>query len=139
MIPIIAITIRSSISVKPLPRDYLLDFGIAAVVVSKSQVETRQLLFDSLQEKRAKVLDKNKHFDFLFDRMNPEDLSPSLLAKFDGSAVFDCYLKKVGVTEASYIQRYVEECNKQGRLDQIFQKELISRILLEVTVASASA
>lgn len=108
--------------------NYLLDLDIASRVTEKTAEEIKQIIFECIVAKRDKILSKNKYFDFLFDRMKIDDLTPSLLSKFDASIIFDCYIQKIGITRQKYLTDYIVTSQQDGKLSSIFPVRLIEAI-----------
>jgi len=108
--------------------NYLLDLDIAAKVSTKSKEDIRRVILDSILEKREKILNKNKYFDFLFDRLALPDITASFLEKLDAATIFASYLKKLGIGFEDYVRDYVKICQSQSILDSVFPDQLIEAI-----------
>jgi AAA domain, putative AbiEii toxin, Type IV TA system len=108
--------------------NYLLDFEIAAFVTRKTELEIRQIIFESIREKRHKILGKNKHLDFLFDRMNVEDVTSQFLDRLDASVILATYLRRIGMNDRNYLDEYLRQCDDRRQLRNIFPEKLIEAI-----------
>lgn len=108
--------------------NYLLDLDIAAKVAAKSEEDVRQNILDAILENRRKILNKNKYFDFLLDRLKLEDITPSFLEKLDASIIFPIYLSKIGLGFIDYTHKYVSICQSESKLKEIFPQQLIEAI-----------
>jgi predicted ATPase len=111
--------------------NYLLDIGIAAKVVKKTEEAVKNALLNAIKRNKNKMLKRNKFFEFfafLFDGLNTSNINEASIAVLDGSSIFEDFVKELGMSPGLYIKEYVETLQKESMLDKIFPKELIAAI-----------
>lgn len=107
---------------------YLLDPAIASVVTGQTEENIRQLIFDSILDKKQLIFRRNKFFEFLLDHLTVDHITEENLAKLDASIIMNSFLEEIGWSRADYIKRYVQVCHSRTVLESVLPKAIVEAI-----------
>ena len=102
--------------------NYLLDFDICAAISGKPVDQIRATILSLIKDKReaAFAKNKNKFFEFLFDRLSIDDITDASLSRLDVSEIFPQFVKDIGLKdEKHFVEAYIAHCYSQSRLDAL--------------------
>lgn len=116
--------------------NYLLDIPTVMAVSGRTEDEVRQSILSSIKANRAKILKKNQFFDFLFDGLTDQHITPDRLAKLDASEILDSLLQLLGFNFGDFLEIYMQKCFELGRHANAFPSPIVA--ILESAVASAA-
>ena len=121
---------------------YLLNVGVAAAVTGCTEDEIRQAIFDSIIEKKELMFRRDRFFEFLIDNLTVEHITEERLGTFDASLIFGGFLRRLNISQADYVDRYVRTCQSQGTLGDVLPEkvvELIERAVEETAVSTEAS
>lgn len=78
--------------------NYLLNPSILAKIFGKTEQDIREIILETIREKRANILKKNQFFEFLFDSLYEEHITYERLCKLDASEIVNEVASKLGMS-----------------------------------------
>lgn len=109
--------------------NYLLDVDIISEEFDVSLDYSSKIICESIIQNKEKVLGKNKFLDFLIDQLKVDDLNAERISKFDASCILPSVASKLGMALDDYINRYISQAKKAGRLSHVMPVEIVDWII----------
>ena len=100
---------------------------------SLSQVQT--LILEAIVGRRDRILKRNKFFDFLIGRLQPQDITYESLGKLDGSDIIDTIAEKLGTNTSDLTYRVVSYLHTSGNLEAHIPGPLLDAVRAAVPTA----
>lgn len=111
--------------------NYLLDPELLAEIFEVRVAEVKDMLRDSIIERRLQFVKKNKwfeFFEFLINQMSANELTYERIGVLDGSEILEPVARRLGSSSEEITARVVEYLNKNGRLGKHFPSALVDAI-----------
>lgn len=105
--------------------NYFLDSDIISSLYSKTPEEIKQTILDTIKTKKNLILKKNKHLDFLIDRLTITDITKERLSSFDGSIILDLIIEKMELKKDTFTKDFIHHCISNSILAKIFPANLV--------------
>lgn len=105
---------------------YYFDLDVLSLLLNREKGEIKELIIKTIKDSKEKIAGKSKNSIF-FERLieSLEDLNLAILDNFDCSQFFDEFLKEIDYKKHDFMKKYIEKANELGKLEEIFDKELI--------------
>lgn len=108
--------------------NYALSIEILSSVFQKDKAELVLKLFDIIVSCKEKILKNNKYLDFLFDKIEPTDITEERLTKFDASELFPKLLAYLNVSRYEFWKRIFIYCKANNCMVNVSEEKIINII-----------
>ncbi|MCL4271211.1 MAG: hypothetical protein KJZ72_16765 [Anaerolineales bacterium] len=105
--------------------NYLLDFEVSAAVFGVSPEELKAKILEDL---KIVLIQSNNIFSLLTSILTVDHLTAATMASLDGSKILSRLLTHFGITVQDYVPKYLEECNRLGRIEMVFDNRLVDSL-----------
>ncbi len=103
--------------------NYLLDFAVCAEISSKTPDEIQSGILKAIKNNPLAILDRNRFFYFLFERLKEADITETSLVCLDASKIFPQFIRDIGFhDEEDFVKAYVKYCYTFSKQDVLPQK-----------------
>jgi predicted ATPase len=120
-------------------QNYLLDFNVCAEISSKTPDEIQSGILKAIKNNQLAILNKNRFFYFLFERLKEADVTETSLVCLDASKIFPQFIRDIGFPdEEDFVKAYIKYCYISSKQDILPQKiyEIIQQNARELVVTA---
>ncbi|MFO7889764.1 MAG: AAA family ATPase [bacterium] len=105
--------------------NYLLNIKLLMTSEKKKKGEIQEIILDAIKNNKAKILKKNKYFEFLVDRLKKSDIQQESIDRLDASEILNSVLMKLGKSRKQLTQDLLSSAKTDNQLYKLFPEKLI--------------
>lgn len=110
---------------------YYFNFEVLESLLQKKKDELKNIILNSILKNKNKLVGDNKNslfFASLLEGLKEEYLDEKIFAILDCSQFFDDFVEEIGYKKVDFMKKYIEKAKQLGKIEEIFDKELIDFI-----------
>lgn len=108
--------------------NYLLNIKYLMKSEGKKKGEIQEVIFNAIKNNKAKILNKNKYFDFLIDRLRKTDIKQESIDQLDASEILNDILKTLGKSREHLTKDLLSTIKTEKQLHELFPENLVKCI-----------